>query len=383
MLTVAEASTGTIDNTLLRVSDVDNTATELTYTVGTVPANGTLQLSGVDLVSSDTFTQDDIDNNRLTYIHNGSETTSDTFTFTVADTDGGSIASQTFNITVTAVNDAPVLNVNSLTISEGQTVVLSSGDLSTSDVDNNAAQLTYTVNSVAGGQFELVADPGNAVTSFTQQQINDGDIQFVHDGNEAAPTYTLTVSDGALSDGPSAASITFTNVNDNPVITTASFTRDEGASLVVGNVTTTDVDGGAPQFTIVGGIDQAEFDIDLNTGELTFKAAPDFEFPTDDDNNNVYQLRIRVDDQAGGFAERDITVTINDTNDNLPVITPGQSFNIAENSINTTSAGTVLATDADTVGSLQNWQIVSGNNDNVLCDQCRHWRDHDQRQYIP
>ena len=42
-----------------------------------------------------------------------------------------------------------------------------------------------------------VANATVAVTSFTQQQILDGDIQFVHDGGEVAPAYSVTVSDGA------------------------------------------------------------------------------------------------------------------------------------------------------------------------------------------
>ena len=39
-------------------------------------------------------------------------------------------------MSVTGVNDAPVLGNNNLTISEGQTVVLGSGDLSGTDIDN-------------------------------------------------------------------------------------------------------------------------------------------------------------------------------------------------------------------------------------------------------
>ena len=39
--------TGTIDNTRLLVSDIDNTADQLVYTIGTAPANGTLRKNGV------------------------------------------------------------------------------------------------------------------------------------------------------------------------------------------------------------------------------------------------------------------------------------------------------------------------------------------------
>ena len=44
-----------------------------------------------------------------------------------------------------------------------------------------------------------------AVTPFTQAQVTAGDIQFVHDGGEAAPAYSVTVSDGALTGGTASA----------------------------------------------------------------------------------------------------------------------------------------------------------------------------------
>ena len=55
-----------------------------------------------------------------------------------------------------------------------------------------------------------------------------------------------------------------------------------------------------------------------------------------------------------------------DINDNPPVITPGQTFNVAEDVANTTSVGTVLATDIDTVGTIQDWAITAGNADGIF-----------------
>ena len=45
------------------------------------------------------------------------------------------------------------------------------------------------------------------------------------------------------------------------------------------------------------------------------------------------------------------------------VITASQVFNIDENVANTTVVDTALATDVDTVGSLQSWTITAGNAD--------------------
>ena len=69
-ITVSEGSTNNvITNTMLRVDDVDNTATQIVFTIGTAPVNGTLKKTGVGLAAGGTFTQDDINNSRITYDH--------------------------------------------------------------------------------------------------------------------------------------------------------------------------------------------------------------------------------------------------------------------------------------------------------------------------
>jgi len=111
---------------------------------------------------------------------------------------------------------APVLVNNALTITEGGTVIFSATEFSATDADTADDALTFSVSSISGGRFEFVASPGTTITSFTQQEVTNGDVQFVHVGGETAPTYSVTVSDGVLSDGPSAASVSFTNVNKAP-----------------------------------------------------------------------------------------------------------------------------------------------------------------------
>ncbi|MEH2080425.1 MAG: DUF4347 domain-containing protein, partial [Nostoc sp.] len=54
-------------------------------------------------------------------------------------------------VTVTAVNDAPTISTNSLNISEGGSVVLSSSNINATDPDNTPAQLTYTASGISGG----------------------------------------------------------------------------------------------------------------------------------------------------------------------------------------------------------------------------------------
>ncbi len=116
---------------------------------------------------------------------------------------------QIFTITVAAVNDAPVLGANALTVDQGQSVILSVANLSASDVDTAAGVLNFAVSNVSNGQFELVGAPGVAVIAFTQAEVAAGQVVFVHDGSSSAPAYDLQVDDGALTDGPFAASVLF------------------------------------------------------------------------------------------------------------------------------------------------------------------------------
>jgi len=82
---VNQGTAVTITSALLQTTDQDNTAAQLTYTLTNLPSAGTLKLSGNALAVGGKFTQDDINNSRVTYLQSGSSSTSDNFGFTVSD----------------------------------------------------------------------------------------------------------------------------------------------------------------------------------------------------------------------------------------------------------------------------------------------------------
>src|SRR3546814_20479967 len=94
-----------------------------------------------------------------------------------------------------AENDPPVLVNNSLTIEEGESVVLTGANLSTADPDDT--DFTYTASDIQAGQFELQSAPGVAITSFTQAHMDAAQVLFVHEGSETAPSYFVSLRDGA------------------------------------------------------------------------------------------------------------------------------------------------------------------------------------------
>ncbi len=90
-----------IDAEYLEVTDEEQTATEIIFTLTETPAYGYLYKNGGILGVSDTFTQDDIDTNLVTYSHSSAAPSpTDLFKFTVSDGDGGSISETTFNIDI-------------------------------------------------------------------------------------------------------------------------------------------------------------------------------------------------------------------------------------------------------------------------------------------
>ena len=103
-------------------------------------------------------------------------------------------------MTVTAVDDDAPVQVNNTgsTAVEGGTDTLITAELLYTDSEQPASSVTYTVTAgLANGQLELAGNPGVAVTSFTQAQIDAGEVVYVHDGsNTTGDSFTFDVDDG-------------------------------------------------------------------------------------------------------------------------------------------------------------------------------------------
>ncbi len=253
--TVLEGSgANTITSALLNEGDPDDDGSELTYTVTAVSIHGTLTLSGFGVLGlNDTFTQADLDAGNLTYDHDGSESVSDAFNFSLADggEDGASAATGTFNITITAVNDEQVLTTNTgTTVAEGSTGnVVTAAMLDTNDVDNTDAQLVYTVDvAPVNGTLYRNAVALSATDTFTQADIVAGLISYDHDGSQTSnDSFDFTVDDGAGTTTSSTFSWTITNVNDAPVQASIegaalAYTENDGAAAITSTLAISDVD---------------------------------------------------------------------------------------------------------------------------------------------
>ena len=306
VLTITEGATVDITSVFLNSTDTDNTDAELTYTITSL-ANGNFTKDGVVVT---TFTKKDVEDGKIKFVHDGSEN-APTYHVKVTDTDGLFSESDAV-ITFSNANDKPLLPTNVLTITEGATVDITSVFLNSTDTDNTDAELTYTITSLANGNF---TKDGVVVTTFTKKDVGDGKIKFVHDGSENAPTYHVKVTDTDGLFSESDVVVSFSLFNNPPVLTVTNAVVEENFTGVVTQATATDVDNLTSEltFSILNYKDGDEFDIDASTGEISYKNSPDYENPSDIDGNNIYVIKVQVSDGTN-IVVKEINITV--TNDN-------------------------------------------------------------------
>lgn len=215
-LMAVEADTTAFNTNVLQWTDEDNPATDITYTVAAAPVFGNLQLTAgpvTDLSVGDTFTQDDVDSGRLSY-NNTSQSTSDSFTYTV--TDGAipvalSSASPPFQIDIQLITDTPQLSANDINVPAGLESSLAP-QVTVVDTDTAQADITLTLTTLpVNGHIES-GSPRVTLglnDTFTAAQISN--TFYVHDqgvNDLNGDTFTLMVSDGDAATADSSADVT-------------------------------------------------------------------------------------------------------------------------------------------------------------------------------
>ena len=239
-----DGSKTTIDSFSYAVSDgTDTDLTMVTITVtpvndppvgvgdtGAVDEGGTLSFEAAALLDNDTDAENDtlsltsvgdavngrvfLDDTTIIYEHDGSETTTGGFSYTVSD--GIDTDSTMVTITVTPVNDLPVAVSDTGAVDEGGTLSFEAAALLDNDTDaeNDTLSLTAVGDAVNGRVF-----------------LDDTTITYEHDGSETTTGgFSYTVSDGIDTDS-TMVTITVTPVNDLPVVVGETGSMDEGGTL--------------------------------------------------------------------------------------------------------------------------------------------------------
>ncbi len=248
-LNIDQNATATISNNLLSVTDADTPAAQVVYSVTQSPTKGSLRRDGVSTTS---FTQEDVNQGRISYVSSG-PTGADQFVATVSDGNAVSSIGLTFSINVQALNAAPSVAVNAgLSLAKGAIGAIGSTQLSSTDTDNTAAQITYTVTAAPGRGSLLLS--GVATTTFTQDDVNQGRITYSHNnGGETTDIFSFSITDGfhpasapqtfslRINQPPSLSPIGNRNVNEQTLLDFSLAVAD-----VNGDTLSVSMDAGAP-----------------------------------------------------------------------------------------------------------------------------------------
>ncbi len=196
-LTVPEGAEQLLGTEVLNGIDIDNLQpVDLTFTLNSMPQNGAVLLAGDILAEQQSFSLADIISGNVSYRHDGSETSSDTVTFSLVDTENSNDnpALGALAIIVKEVLDnAPVIENDTLQLSFGQSFDSSKGDLLASGL--NAVGGSVLQHESTGLTLALEQGPRHG----TLDLFADGTFAYVHNGSAVLVdefSYRITNEDG-------------------------------------------------------------------------------------------------------------------------------------------------------------------------------------------
>ena len=251
---------------------------------------------------------------------------------TVQASDGQLSATAAVTINVSNINDnAPTFSLGDYTFTAAENIASESaiGQVSASDLDGDALNFTIMVND--NGLFEI--NESNSLLSLAPGQSLDFE-------NASNHHITLQVSDGHLS-ATAPVTIKVTNVNDNaPTFSLGDYTftaaeNIAAESAIIGQVSASDLDGDAFNFTIMVN-DNGLFEINRNNGILSLAEGQSLDF----EEASNHQITLQVSD---GQLSATAPVTINVT-DNNSLNRKCLHFTVAENIDHAYSIGVIEVT---------------------------------------
>ena len=254
----------------------------------------------------------------------------------------------------------------------------------TIDIGNDAA--SFSIHK-ATGQIRVAEkldhEDGSETTTGTAASDANDVVPTASEPMDGIYVITVTVTDPTGNSGEDTDSIvvviTATNVDEAPSVMGATVTTDpitthtvmEGSNLFEEDDTLGDVadelryqvvatDANDVVSLSLNGDDAAAFKlVDLDGADpgvihgLNFKEAPNYEKPTDANKDNAYKVKVVASDDAGNKSETDVTVTVNNIDEDGKVVL---------SSIQPAVGTELTATVTDPDGKVTNviWQWTSG-----------------------
>jgi len=276
---------------------------------------------------------------------------------TVVATDSASNSTELFvTINITDVDEPPAItyngNTGDQTIQFAENGTSAVGTFVATDQDSNTITWSKSGDDAAlftisnAGVLKFIAPP-----DYEDEQDQDTDNDY-----EVTIEATDSVNDAEIN-----VTVRVVDVDEEPVVS-----GDTGLSVVEGSTgsiatySAEDPEGENTSWETPTGDDGNKFEISSN-GELSFKAAPDFETPGSAAGTNVYQVKVNASD-GSNTGSLDVTVTV--TGENETIVREGTwtaSRNYPENSTDTVAIYNATDPEGETV----QWDL-EGNDDDKL-----------------
>ena len=263
--------------------------------------------------------------------------TKNSYTIQVTATDNfNNSTNQTVTITINDIDGPTFTSATTQSANENQTsaFTVAASDSSAPVTFSLAAGVTdnddFNINSSSGVITFKAAPDFETKNSYTLTITGTDSLS-----NNSTQVVTLSIND---LDAPTFTSATTQNANENQTTAFTVAASDSSAPIV---------------YSLAAGVnDNDDFNINGTSGAITFKTAPDFE------TKNSYTIQISATDNASNAGTQNVTITINDVEENPPTFTSATTQNANENQ---TTAFTVSATDPSAPVT---YSLASGVTDN-------------------
>ncbi|KAG7471211.1 hypothetical protein MATL_G00122010 [Megalops atlanticus] len=264
--TVFERGTHIITSSELDTTDADTDSKQISFTLTQPPLHGQVQYTFTDMTKGDVFNLDDVSNGKISYVHNGDESTSDTFQLDVSD--GIHVVTITVKITVKPIDDEPpTINLpvgtigSHIDVLENGATEITTNVIQGRDEDTDDLRLTFIVEDAP--DFGEILVNGVPSSRFTQADIINGVVVYAHTSGEIG-----------LATKEDFFNLTLTDMSDEWTV---------GGNKVNGvrvQVTILPLDSQAPEVTV--GLQFSVVEGEKNVIEIHHISAEDVDTPTDD-----------------------------------------------------------------------------------------------------
>ncbi|WP_299471232.1 Ig-like domain-containing protein [uncultured Roseibium sp.] len=239
--------------------------------------------------------------------------TTDTFSYTITDSNNGSDTG-VVTVTVTGLNDDP-------TVANGAMNAVEDG----APVNLNLATLGDDVDSDDDGStlgYAITTQPGEGSASITGTNLNfdpGADFQDLNEGETRDVTIGVTATDSnAASSNEGTVTVSVLGVNDDPTLGAGILNAVEDGPAVMLDLSTlgddadSEDDGTTLTYSVAG--QPAEGSASVLGTTLTFDPGADFQDLNAGETRDV-TVTVEAEDQRGATVQNDVTVTVTGVND--------------------------------------------------------------------